>query len=123
MLNFCKMVKALIVSLLRYKDFSDPEDFWDWYWNQIPDERYASETLADSLSTFFWVISFGVLRDEISTAWNNHFGKHYPGFSTYHNKKGYYFKSGGLWLFVPDDKSFQYSVPSREEVKANVGFC
>lgn len=121
MINFLRMMKATILGLFHRRDFDSSDDFWFWYRSQVPDKRYYNESLEEAWGTFFWMITFGSLRADIADKWNKKHGRHYPGFSDVFQKEGYFFKSRGIWLFVPNDGSFIYGVPGYEEVRKAVG--
>ena len=106
MMNTIKMFAKMVKGLASYRKFETKEEFWFWYWRQIPDSRYPNETLEESWDTFKWKLSFGELRSEIRMWWLVRFGKKEFGYSWTFLKDGYFIEDG-KW-FVPNDKSFCY---------------
>jgi hypothetical protein len=104
-----KMLKTMLLGQLSRKNFDDKEDFYDWYWNQIPDDEYPGETLWDCWDTFKWILSLGELRSNIEIRRLLKKGKREYGYSKIFRKYGYFIntKKGGV-LFVPEDKIFEY---------------
>lgn len=57
-MNTIKMFWAMITGLFRWRDFSNKDDFWEWYWEQIPDKKYRNETLYEAWETFKFTLTF-----------------------------------------------------------------
>ena len=106
MKNFCLMVKTMICGLFSYGKFEGREEFWDRYWEQIPDPRYPGETLWEAWDTFKFYITGQHIIFDVRMWWEYHFNKKNFGYSWTFNKNGY-FINNNHW-FVPSDKSFQY---------------
>ena len=106
MKNFCLMVKTMICGLFSYGKFEDREEFWEWYWEQIPDARYPGETLWDAWDTFKHYATGQHIIWEVRMWYEYYFNKKNYGYSWTFNKNGY-FINNNHW-FVPSDKSFQY---------------
>ena len=107
-MNTIKMLWAMLTGLFHMNKFKGREEFWDWYWEQIPDARYPGESLYEAWDTFKWVITGQPLWWEISMWYKQHFSKKQFGYSWTFNKNGYFFKKGNTWWFIPEDKSFTY---------------
>lgn len=113
MSNTTKMFKAMVGGLRERKNFSSKWKFRAWYWNQIPDERYPSETLEDAWGTFLDKITLGELRWRFRI-WVGKKGKRYYGHSATFNKDGYFFRewrTGHIW-FNANDGSISTGTPN-----------
>ena len=106
MKNFCLMVKAMICGLFSYGKFENKEEFWDWYWEQIPDPRYPGEDLWECWDTFKHYATGKHIAWNVRMWWEYHSNKRNFGYSWTFGKNGY-FINNNQW-FVPSDKSFQY---------------
>lgn len=109
-MNTIKMFWAMLSGLFFYNEFESKEEFWDWYWEQIPDKKYPSETLWETWETFRWCASLGGLRFNWRMWYNQHLGQRHFGYSWTFDKNGYFVqdKKTGNWWFTPDDGSFSY---------------
>ena len=117
-----KVLWTMFKGLFSYWKFEDKEEFWDWYWyEQIPDKRYWGENLYEVWDTLKWTLTLGSLRADIRDAWNLKYAERHYGYSKTFEKEGYFFQSGGHWLFAPSDKSFQYGVPSYGDIEDTMG--
>lgn len=105
-MNTIKMLITMIKGLFKRGQFDSREDFWDWYWEQIPDSRYPNETLYETWDTFKWMVTCGPVRYSICSWVKCHFGKKNYGYSYTFNKDGYFIMLNGSWRFFPNDKSF-----------------
>lgn len=101
-----KMFKTMLLGQLSRKNFDNKEDFYEWYWDQIPDDEYPGETLWECWDTFKYYATCKHIIWDVRMWWEYHFNKKNFGYSWTFNKNGY-FINNKQW-FVPCDKSFQY---------------
>lgn len=127
MITIIKMFKVMITGLFVYFEFDDKEDFWEWYWEQIPDERYDGENLWETWEMFKYTITLRELRFNLRMWYSIHFGKHYEGYSYTFKRDGYFVKDKHtcVWWFIPNDKTFRYGCINRgdEYKNGNVFVC
>ena len=107
-MNVIKMMWAMLNGLFYMDKFNDREDFWNWYWEQIPDARYPGESLREAWDTFKWVITGRPLWWKISMWHKRYFGEKQFGYSWTFDKNGSFFKKDNVWWFIPEDRSFTY---------------
>lgn len=114
-----KMFKSMLTGLFRMNEFENKEDFWNWYWEQIPNAKYPNETLLESWEAFKSTITLGSVRFYGGMWFKLHFGKKYFNYSWTFDKNGYFFKYDGCWWFSPTDGSFTYGRPCELTELAN----
>lgn len=105
-MNTIRMFATMIKGLFSYGKFEVKEEFWDWYWEQIPDARYPSETLWEAWDTFKHYATGQHIIFDVRMWWESRFNRKNFGYSHTFSKNGY-FINHNKW-FVPYDKSFSY---------------
>jgi hypothetical protein len=105
-MNTIKMFWMMLTGLFARPKFFDREDFWEWYWEQIPNTRYPNEPLWEAWDTFKYYITCRHIIFDIRMGWEARFNRKNFGYSYTFGKEGYFIKDNE-W-FVPCDKSFIY---------------
>ena len=105
-MNTIKMFWMMLTGLFFRPKFNNQENFWEWYWDRIPDARYPGETLWDAWDTFKFYITGQHIIFNVRMWWESRFNRKNFGYSHTFGKNGYFIKDN-KW-FVPCDKSFSY---------------